>query len=104
MTASESRTSVACMLITTAYIPEWKWEVISMDFITRLPRTKYQHDSIMVVVDTLTKETHFVPVHSTIGTTEISNIFMKDIFRLHGIPKMIASDRDEKFTSNFWKA
>lgn len=58
----------------------------------------------MVVIDTLTKATHFIPVQSTFGTTQIANIFMKDIFRLHGIPKMIVSDRDAKFTSNFWKA
>jgi hypothetical protein len=42
-------------------IPEWKWEVVTMDFITRLPTTSRQHDSIMVVVDKLSKETHFIP-------------------------------------------
>ena len=53
-------------------IPEWKWEVISMDFIFGLPRTKYQHDYIMVVVDILTTTTHFIPVQSTFGSTQIS--------------------------------
>jgi hypothetical protein len=42
-------------------IPEWKWEVVTMDFITKLPRTSKQHDSIMVVVDKLTKASHFIP-------------------------------------------
>ena len=82
---------------------EWKWEVIPMDFITRLSMTWRQHDSIMVVVDKLTKETHFIPVKSTHKTDDIAKIFMKDIFKLHGFPKAIVSDRYAKFTSNFWK-
>ena len=60
-------------------VPEWKWEVISMDFITGFPMTWRQHDSIIVVVDKLTKEAHFIPVKSTHKTDEISKIFMKDI-------------------------
>ena len=49
-------------------IAEWKWDTVSMDFITGLPETKYQHDSVMVVVDTLTKAAHFILVKSTFGT------------------------------------
>ena len=82
---------------------EWKWEVISMDFITGLPMTWRQHDSIMVVVDKLTKEAHFIPVKSTYEAGDIAKIFMKEIFKLHGLPKEIVFDRDVKFTSNFWK-
>ena len=74
-----------------------------MDFIIGLPMTWRQHDSIMVVVDKLTKETHFIPVKSMHKTNDIANIFMKDIFKLHGLPKEIVSDRDAEFTSNFWK-
>ena len=62
-----------------------------------------QHDSIMVVMDKLTKETHFILVKSTHKTDDIENIFMKEIFRLHGLPKAIVFDKDPKFTSNFWK-
>ena len=80
-------------------VPEWKWEVIYMDFITGLPMTWKQHDFVMVVVDKLTKETHFIPVKSTHKTDDIEKIFMKYIFRLHGLPKEI----NPKFTSNFWK-
>ena len=58
-------------------ILEWKWEVVSIDFIIGLSRTKYQHDSIMVVVDTLTKTTHFLLVQSTFGTAQMANIFMR---------------------------
>ena len=74
-----------------------------MDFITGLPMTWRQHDSIMVLVDKLTKETHFILVKSTHKTDDIAKIIMKEIFKLHGFPKAIVSDRDAKFTSNFWK-
>ena len=84
-------------------VPEWKWEVYSMDFITGFQMSWRQHDSIMVVVDKLTKETHFIPVISMHKTDDIAKIFMKDIFKLHGLPKAIVSGRDFKFTSNFWK-
>jgi hypothetical protein len=84
-------------------IPKWKWEVVTMDFITKLPRTNKQHDSIMVVVDKLTKAAHFIPVKFTHKATNISDVDMKEIARLHGIPKTIVSHRDPKFTSKFWK-
>ena len=74
-----------------------------MDFIIGLPVTWRQHDSIMVVVEKLTKEAHFIPVKSMHKTNDIAKIFMKDIFKLHGFPKAIVSDRDLKFTSNFFK-
>ena len=65
-------------------IPKWKWETISMDFIIGLPKNFRHHDSSMVVV----KKLRLL-------------IFMKEIFRLHGVPKVIVSDRDATFTSNF---
>lgn len=85
-------------------ILEWKWETISMDFITGLPRTKKNNDSIMVVVDKLSKEAHFIPVQSTYRAVQIAHIFMQNVFKLHGLPKTIIFDRDVKFTSTFWKA
>jgi hypothetical protein len=84
-------------------IPEWKWEVVTIYFITKFPRTTRKHDSIMVVVDKLTKAAHFIPVKMTHKETNIAEIYMKEIARLHGVPKEIVSDRDPKFTSNFWK-
>jgi hypothetical protein len=84
-------------------IPEWKWEVVTMDFIMGLPRIGKLHDSIMVVVDKLTKYAHFIPLKTTHKAIDVVDIFMKEVARLHEIPKMIVSDRDPKFTSNFWK-
>jgi hypothetical protein len=84
-------------------IPEWKWETISMDFITSLPRKVKKHDAIMVVVDKLSKEFHFIPIKSTFKAIDVENIFVKETFRLHGLPKTTISDRDANFTSSFWK-
>jgi hypothetical protein len=84
-------------------ISEWKWEVVTMVFITKLPMTTKQHDYIMVVVDKCTKATHFIPVKSMHKTTNIAEIYMREIAKLHGVPKTIVSDKDSKFTSNFWK-
>jgi hypothetical protein len=58
-------------------IPEWKWEVVKMDFITGFPRTSKQHDSIMVVVEKLTKAAHFIPLKSTHKATDVADIFLK---------------------------
>jgi hypothetical protein len=84
-------------------IPEWKWEVVTMDFVTKLPRTNKQNDSIMVVVDKITKAAHFILVKLIHKEANIVDVYMREIARLHGIPKTIVFDRDPKFTSNFWK-
>ena len=62
-----------------------------------------QHDSIMVVVDKLTKATDFISLKTTHKATNIAKIYMREVARLHGVPKAIVSDRDLKFTSKFWK-
>jgi hypothetical protein len=85
-------------------IPEWKWETISMDFITILPTSTKQNDSIMVVMDKLRNSAHFIPVKLNFKAIDIANVFMKEIFILDGMPKKIVSDRDTKFNSNFWKS
>jgi hypothetical protein len=84
-------------------IPKWKWEVVTMDFITGLPRISSLHDSNMVVVDKLTKHAHFIPLKTTHRAADVADIFLKEVARLHRIPKTIVSDKDPKFTSNFWK-
>ena len=82
-------------------IPSWKWEIISLDFVTGLPKNQNLNDSIMVVVDKLSKATHFIPVKTTYKAANIVDIFLKQIFRLHGISKVIISNGDPKFTGNF---
>ncbi|KAL0556992.1 hypothetical protein IC582_005510 [Cucumis melo] len=82
---------------------EWKWENVSMDIITGLPRNLRGFTVIWVVVDRLTKSAHFVPGKSTYTASKWAQLYMSEIVRLHGVPLSIFSDRDARFTSKFWK-
>ncbi|PRQ45918.1 putative nucleotidyltransferase, Ribonuclease H [Rosa chinensis] len=83
-------------------IPEWKWEHITMDFVSGLPRSRNGHDSIWVIVDRLTKSAHFLPVSKTYKMDKYAELYLNEIVRLHGTPVSITSDRDPRFTSKFW--
>ncbi|GJS31744.1 putative reverse transcriptase domain-containing protein [Tanacetum coccineum] len=80
-------------------IPEWKWENITMDFITRLSRTSSGHDSIWVIVDRLTKSVHFLVVCEDYKTEKLARLYINEIIARHGVPVSIISDRDSHFTS-----
>lgn len=84
-------------------IPRGKWESVGMDFIVGLPCTKAGYDSIMVVIDRLSKMVHLIPTTSTVTAAEVARLFVQNIVRLHGVPKSIVSDRDHNFTSIFWQ-
>jgi hypothetical protein len=73
-----------------------------MDFMTGLPISD-GHDTIWVVIDRLTKMRHFIPCSTTVDTKELANLFVTNIFRLHGLPDSIISDRGPQFASRFWK-
>jgi len=75
-----------------------------MDFIVQLPVTKNRHDAIFVVVDRLSKRVHFLPTTTQASAPDIAKLFFDQIFRLHGLPQVIVSDRDPKFVSKFWQA
>ncbi|KAL4336182.1 hypothetical protein GQ457_07G005600 [Hibiscus cannabinus] len=85
-------------------IPEWKWERITMDFVTGLPMTPSKKDSVWVIVDRFTKCAHFLPIHTTYTYDKLAELYIREIVRLHGVPKSIVSDRDPKFTSRFWES
>jgi hypothetical protein len=68
-------------------VPEWKWEEIGMNFVTGLPRTQKGNDSIWVIIDRLTKVAHFIQVKTTFGGATLARIYLKEIVRLHGIPR-----------------
>ncbi|KAI3712170.1 hypothetical protein L1987_70719 [Smallanthus sonchifolius] len=85
-------------------IPMWKWEQISIDFITKLSRTPTGCDTIWVIVDRLTKSAHLLPIKETDKMDKLTHIYLKEVVSRHGVPISIISDRDARFTSRFWKS
>ena len=85
-------------------VPERRWESVSMDFVTDLLVTPRGNDSIWVVVDRLSKLTHLEPCKKTITAEGTAKMFERAVFRHHGIPTSIVSDRDVRFVSDFWRS
>nr|GEV57762.1 putative reverse transcriptase domain-containing protein [Tanacetum cinerariifolium] len=83
-------------------IPEWKWENVTMDFVTGLPRTPSGYDSIWVIMDRLTKSAHFLPKKKTDNIEKLTELYLKEIVCKHDVPVSVISDRDSLFTSRFW--
>ena len=88
---------------TSLEIPDRRWGSIATDFIVSLPKTKNGYDSITTWVDRLSRRVHFIPSKEEDTAVDSANSFFANIFKLHGIPDSIVSDRDPKFTSKFWK-
>ena len=84
-------------------IPDARWQAVSMDFIVQLPRTRNGKDAIVVFVDRLSKMVHFAASTTTATAEDTARIFRHDVFRLHGVPMQLVTDRDSKFTAAFWK-
>ncbi|GJU11825.1 putative reverse transcriptase domain-containing protein [Tanacetum coccineum] len=87
-------------LLVQPVIPVWKWENITMDFVTKLPKTSTGQDTIWVIVDRLTS-THFLPMKETDSMEKLTRQYLKEVVSRHGVPVSIISDRDSKFTSHF---
>ncbi|GKC12423.1 putative reverse transcriptase domain-containing protein [Tanacetum coccineum] len=79
-------------------IPLWKWERITMNFVSGLLRTPSGYDSIWVIVDRLTKSTHFLPIKKMDNMEKLTRLYLKEVVRRHGVPISIISDRDSHFT------
>ncbi|KAI3741139.1 hypothetical protein L1987_58806 [Smallanthus sonchifolius] len=76
---------------------------VTMDLITKLSKTRKGYDAIWVVVDRLTKSTHFLPIKETYSSDRLAEKYVKEIVSRHGVPVSIISDRDTGFTPRFWK-
>src|SRR3989337_1145002 len=83
-------------------IPDHPWNDLSMDFITGLPLSD-NYNAILVVVDRLTKMAHFIPCRDDTTSVELAELYHKNVWKAHGIPKSIVSDRGQLFISSFWK-
>ena len=75
-----------------------------MDFVTHLPRTSRRHDAVWVIVDRLTKSTHFLAMRMTFTLEEFCRLYIREIVRLHGVPVSIVPDRDPRLMTHFWKS
>jgi hypothetical protein len=84
-------------------VPVYRWHTVTMDFITQLPVTRTGFDAIMVVQDKLSKMPHFIATHTNANAVQTAKLFFSNVVRYHGIPSVIVSDRDSKFTSLFWR-
>ncbi|GJS27391.1 putative reverse transcriptase domain-containing protein [Tanacetum coccineum] len=91
-------------LLVQPKIPEWKWDNITMDFVTKLPKSSQGYDTIWVIVDRLTKSAIFVPMRETDPLDKLARMYLKEVVTRHGIPVSIICDRDPRFASNFWKS
>ncbi|GJR27144.1 putative reverse transcriptase domain-containing protein [Tanacetum coccineum] len=93
----------SCLLVQPE-TPQWKWDNITMDFITKLPKSSQGYDTIWVIVDRLTKSAIFTPMRETNSMEKLARIYLKEVVTRHGIPVSIICDRDPRFASNFWRS
>nr|GEU98415.1 putative reverse transcriptase domain-containing protein [Tanacetum cinerariifolium] len=91
-------------LLVQPEIQKWKWENITMDFVTKLPKTAAGQDMIWVIVNHLTKSTHFLPMREDDTLEKLTRQYLKEVFSKHGVPVLIISYHDGRFTSHFWKS
>ncbi|GKF49793.1 reverse transcriptase domain-containing protein, partial [Tanacetum coccineum] len=91
-------------LLVQPKIPEWKWDNITMDFVTKLPKTSQGYDTIWVIVDRLTKSAIFTPMRETDPMDKLARIYLKEVVTRHGVHVSIICDRDPRFASNFWRS
>ncbi|GJS18799.1 putative reverse transcriptase domain-containing protein [Tanacetum coccineum] len=91
-------------LLVQPEIPQWKWDNITMDFVTKLPKSLQGYDTIWVIVDRLTKSAIFMPMRETDPMDKLARMYLKEVVTKHGIPVSIICDRDPRFASNFWRS
>ncbi|GKB41689.1 putative reverse transcriptase domain-containing protein [Tanacetum coccineum] len=91
-------------LLVQPEIPQWKWDNITMDFVTKLPKSSQGYDIIWVIVDRLTKSIIFTPMRETDSMEKLARMYLKEVVTRHKIPVSIICDRDPRFASNFWKS
>nr|GEV48495.1 putative reverse transcriptase domain-containing protein [Tanacetum cinerariifolium] len=91
-------------LLVQPAIPEWKWDNITMDFITKLPKSSQGFNTIWMIVDRLTNSAHFLPIRENDPLDKLARLYLNRILARHGIPVSIICDRDGRLTSNFWRS
>ena len=103
LTCQQVKHQVPSGLLNPLPIPQWKWDNITMDFVSGFPLTRGKQDAVWVIVDRLTKSAHFLPIRLDYSMDCLAELYVNEIVILHGIPVSIVSDCDPRFTSRFWK-
>ena len=83
-------------------VPDSAWQIVSLDFVEGLPRSG-QYNSILVVVDKYSKFAHFVPLRHPFTALSVAKAYLDNVYKLHGLPMSLISDRDRVFTSKLWQ-
>ncbi|GJY68748.1 putative reverse transcriptase domain-containing protein [Tanacetum coccineum] len=91
-------------LLVQLVIPQWKWDNITMDFVIKLPKLSQGYDTIWVIVFRLTKSALFLPIRESDPMEKLARMYLKEVVTRHEIHVSIISDRDGRFTSNFWRS
>src|SRR5947209_4689766 len=106
LSTNKSSTQSPPSLLQPHSIPPRPWHTVAMDFIPDLPPTPTPHskNALFVVTCKLTKMTHLIPMNISISAPEVAKLCLHHIVRLHGLPSIIISDRDVRFTACFWRA
>nr|GEZ98446.1 putative reverse transcriptase domain-containing protein [Tanacetum cinerariifolium] len=101
---NQGRTPKASGLLVQPKIPKWKWDNITIDFITKLPKSSQGYDTIWVIVDQLTKSVIFTPIRESDPMDKLARIYLKEVVTRHEIHVSIINDHGPRFTSNFWRS
>lgn len=91
-------------LLQPVLVPSGPWKQVMLDFVTGLPASTQEFNAILVFTDKFSRMTHLVPTHETCTAEDTAEMFLQHVYRLHGLPQSLLSDRDPRFTSNFWRA
>ena len=86
-------------------VPQYPWEVVGVDFVTSLPKSgKEGYTAVMILIDHLSRMAHFIPTYDEVTAEQSADMFVHHCYRLHGCPKVLVSDRDPIFVSEFWQS
>jgi len=97
VSASKSRTKKAYRTPTTPGNPEWKWDLVSMEFVVGLPLTQRKNNMIWAIMDRLMKTAHFIAMRNTWTLDQLARAYLEDLVRLYGLPSSIVSDWNTMF-------
>ena len=101
---NKARNTKPAELLQPLRLPQSAWHTVTMDFITQLPKTTRGYDAIFVVIDKFTKMVHLMPTTTQATAAQTAKLYADHVWKLHGVPEVVVSDRDPLFTSNFTRS